>query len=57
MIIHTMYHRVVALTLLQCYWDDADMLLRRPVAIAEKSWGDYDARHIKSDTRDGARWF
>ena len=49
---HTMYHRVVALTLLQCYWDDAGKLLRKPVAIAENSWGDYDVHHINSDTND-----
>ena len=49
---HTLYHRVVAFTLLKCYWSVSGDLLQRPYVVSPSRWEDFHVHHIDSNTWD-----
>ena len=49
---HTLYHRVVAFTLLQCFWSVSGKLLRRPYAVPASRWGEFHVHHVNGNTWD-----
>ena len=51
---HTLYHRVVGLTLLKCFWSTSGKLLRRPYSVSVGKWREFQVHHIDSNTRNVA---
>ena len=51
---HTLYHRVVALTMLKCFWSSSGKLLRRPYSVSSGKWQGFQVHHIDSNTRNVA---
>ena len=51
---HSLYHRVVGLTLLPCFWSVTGKLLRNPRKINHENWEDYQVHHIDGNARNVA---
>ena len=48
---HTLYHRVVGFTLLQCWWDDQGRLLEQGYVVPPADWAAHHVHH-----RSGSPW-
>jgi len=44
----TTYHRLVGLTLLQCWHDDSGALLTEGYVVPVADWSNYDVHHLRS---------
>ena len=49
---HTTYHRVVALTLLPCYWTDDGTLRERPLKVKAQQWHMFEVHHKNKNVFD-----
>ena len=47
---NTLYNRVVALTLLKCYWNASGELSGRPYSVSPRKWDQYHVHHLDANT-------
>ncbi len=50
---HTKYHRIVALSLLSCYWDSRGALLAKPYKVPPERHGSFEIHHRDNAVRNG----